>query len=106
MVTMVNHLAGHAAVYTDVFARYEARMIGTQEQHHVGDIHGIADAACGLLHGIGTFIDRTGRVYPAWRDGVDPYATREADSQGMGQCSDASLGGRITFGLRLAHAVA
>ena len=106
MIAMVNHLAGHATVDADVLARDEARFIGAEVHHHIGDVHGIADATCGLLSGIGTLIDGACSVYPTWRDGIDPYTTRKADGQRMGQCGNTALGCGIALGLGLAHTVA
>ena len=105
MIAMVNHLAGHATVDADVLARDEASFVGAEVHHHIGDIHGIADATCGLLSGIGTLIDGACSVYPAWRDGIDPYTTRKADCQRMGQCGNTALGSGIALGLGLAHTV-
>ena len=72
----------------------------------MGNVHGIAHAAGRLLRGVGTFVDGVGRVYPSGGDGVDPCPSRQAHGQGVREGSDASLGGRVTLCLRLAHAVA
>ena len=39
MIAMVNHLAGHAAVNADVLTRDVACFVGTEEHHHIGEIH-------------------------------------------------------------------
>ena len=56
MLTMVNHLLGHAAVDADVLAGDEASLVGAEEQHHVGDVHRIAYTTYRLLSGIGAFV--------------------------------------------------
>lgn len=63
---MIDHLVGHATIYADVLTRNETCLVGTEEQHHVGNIHRIADTSCRLLCGIGAFIDRIVSVYPTW----------------------------------------
>ena len=40
---MINHLSGHAAIYTDVLARDETSLVRTEKEHHTGYIQGIAD---------------------------------------------------------------
>ena len=66
---MVNHLAGHAAVDANVFAGNESGLVAGKIKHHVGDIQRVADAACGLLRGIGAFVDLEIRIDPARRNG-------------------------------------
>ena len=53
VVAVVNHLAGHAAVDTDVLAGDESRPGGAEEEHHFCDILRVADSACRVLPGIG-----------------------------------------------------
>ncbi len=106
MIAMIDHLAGHAAVNTDVLARDEARFIRTEEHYHVGDIHGIAYPPDRLLNGIGPLINCAGCVNPAWGNGVDPDTPGKADSQRMGQGRYSAFGCGVTLGLGLAHAVA
>jgi hypothetical protein len=36
MVAMVYHLMGHAAVYTNILACDEARLVGTEKEHRFG----------------------------------------------------------------------
>ena len=105
MIAMINHLVGHATVNTDVFARDEGRLVGTEEQDHVGDIHGITHPANGLLSGVGSFINGISSVYPAWRNGVDPDTASKTDRQRMSQRSDSAFGSGVALGLRLTHAV-
>ncbi len=62
---MINHLAGHAAIDTDVFARDETSLVGAEIEHHIGYIQWIAHTSCWLLNGIGTFIDGVGCINPA-----------------------------------------
>ena len=59
-----------------------------------------------MLHGIGTLIDGVLGVNPSWRDGVDAHLSCQTDCQRMGQGGNATLGGRVALGLRLAHTVA
>ena len=103
---MVDHQTGHAAIDADVLACDETCLVGAKEEHHVGDVEGIADTSCGLLNGIGTLIDGVGGVDPSRGDGVDAHLSGKTDCQGMGQCGNATFGCRVAFGLRLAHAVA
>ena len=42
MIAMVNHLPGHASVDADILACDESRLVGAEEQHHIGDIHRVA----------------------------------------------------------------
>ena len=105
MIAMINHLVGHATVNTDVFARDEARLVGTEVQDHVGDIHGIAYPAGGLLSGIGPFINGISYVNPTWRNGVDADTAGKTDRQRMSQRRNSALGSGVALGLRLAHAV-
>ena len=105
MIAMINHLVGHATVNTDVFARDEGRLVGTEVQYHVGYIHGITHPADGLLSGIGAFINGISCVNPTWRNGVDPDTASKTDRQRMGQRRNSAFGGGVALGLRLAHAV-
>ena len=105
MIAMVNHQAGHAAVNADVLASDEACFVRAQVHHHVSDIHGITDSPGRMLTGIGPLIDRIGGVYPARRDGIDPYTTCKADGERMGQSGNTALGSSVALGLRLAHAI-
>ena len=57
MVAMVYHLMGHATVDTDVLACDEARLVGTEIEHHVCNIQGIAHTPDWLLHGIGPLVN-------------------------------------------------
>ena len=95
---MVDHLAGHSAVDADVLAGDEAGLVGAEIQHHVGDVQGIAHASRRLLPSVGTVIDGVLGVDPARGDGVDAHLPRQADRQRVGQCCDATLGGRVTHG--------
>ena len=40
---------GHATVDADVLARDETRLVGTEIEHHVGNVQRIADTTDGLL---------------------------------------------------------
>ena len=53
MFAVVDHELGHAAVDADVFPCNKSRLIRAQKQHHIGNVHGIAYPAHGLLSGIG-----------------------------------------------------
>ena len=80
---MINHLADHASVDADVFSRDKVRLVGTEIEHHVGNVQRIADTSDGLLNSIGAFIECAGCIYPARRDGVDTDTSGKADGQGM-----------------------
>ena len=90
MVAVVNHLAGHATIYTDVLARDETRLVATEEQHHVGNVHGVPYPARRLLGGIGTLVNGVCRVYPAGRDGVHSCFSSQAYCQCVSECSNAT----------------
>ena len=42
IIAMINHLPGHATVDADILACDESRLVGAEEQHHIGDIHRVA----------------------------------------------------------------
>ena len=67
---MIYHLAGHAAIDTDVFTRDEPSLVGAEIEHHIGDVQRVADTSCRLLTGIRTFIDGVGCINPTRRDTV------------------------------------
>ena len=67
---MVNHLTGHASVDADILACDEAVFVGAEEQHHIGDVHRVANTSCRLLHSICAFVFLKVRVYPSRRNGV------------------------------------
>ena len=106
VVSVVNHLLGHATIDAYILARDEAGLVATKEQHHIGYVHGIPNPASRLLSGIGAFINGVGRIYPTGRDGVHPCPARQAYGQCVSECGNATLGRRVTLRLRLAHAVA
>ena len=103
---MVYHLTGHAAVDTDVLACDEARLVGTEIEHHVRNIQGIAHTPDWLLHGIGTLVNGIGGVNPTRRNAVHANLARQTYGKSMGQCRNAALCSRVALCLRLAHAVA
>ena len=76
IITVIDHLMGHATIDADVLAGDEAGLVGTEEQHHVGYVHRITDTSRRLLCGIGAFIDGIGSVYP----------TRGGNVGGEGEC--------------------
>ena len=43
-VVVVDHIACHATINADVLARDEAGLVGGKVEHHVCDVHRIADA--------------------------------------------------------------
>ena len=47
MVTVVNHLAGHAAIDADILAGDEACILRTEVEHHICNVLGAPYAACG-----------------------------------------------------------
>lgn len=104
-IPVVDHLPGHAAVDANVFAGDEARLVRTEKQHHMGDVHGIPHTTGRLLRGIRPFVFPVVRVDPAGGDRIDPHPPGEADGERMGQGRNPTLGGGVAFGLRLAHAV-
>ena len=64
-IAVVNHLLGHAPVYADVLAGDEASHVGAKEKYHMGNVHGVTHASCGLLNGIGALVVRVGGIYPS-----------------------------------------
>ena len=40
IIPVIDHLAGHATVNADVLTCNEACLVGTEEQHHIGYVHG------------------------------------------------------------------
>ena len=106
MIAMVNHLTGHASVDADILACDEAAFVRAEEQHHIGDVHRVANTSCRLLHSICAFVFLKVRVYPSRRNGVDPYLATKRDSKGVGEGGNASLVCSLAFCLRLTHAVA
>ena len=75
MVAVVDHEPGLAAVDADVLAGNKASLVGGQEQHYVGDVQGIAHPACGLLDGVGAFVESVSGVDPAGRIGINMLTT-------------------------------
>lgn len=104
-IPVIDHLPGHTAVDADVLAGDEARFVRTEEQHHVGDVHGMAHPTGRLLRGIRPLVDPVRRINPARRNRIDPHPPGEADSERVGQRRNPALGGGVAFGLRLAHAI-
>ena len=105
VVTVIDHKPGLTAINADIFAGDETGFVGSQEQHHVGDIQRIAHTACRLLDGVGALVDGVRRVDPAGGDGVDPHLSGEADCQCMGQSGNSALGSGVAFALGLAHPI-
>ena len=103
---MVGHVAGHAAIDADVFARDEARLVGGQVEHHVGDVHWIADTSSNVLGGIGTIGGLARRIYPARRNRIDADASGKTGGKRMGERGDTPLRRRVAFLLWLAHPIA
>ena len=104
-IIMIDHLPGHATIDADILAGDKSCLVRAQEQHHIGNIQGIANSARGMLSGIRTLVDRVIRVDPSGRHRVYPNLSRQAHGHGMGQSSNSALGCRIAFTLRLAHAI-
>ena len=102
---MVDHKPGLAAINADVLASDETGFVGGQEQHHIGDVQGIAHPTGRLLDGIWAFENGVSRVDPAGRDGVDSHLSGEADCQRVGQSGNSALGSRVAFALGLAHPI-
>ena len=64
VVTVVDHLPCHAAIDADVLSGDETGLVAAEEQHHIGNVHWVANSAAGLLGGIGTFVNDAGGVNP------------------------------------------
>ena len=62
MIAVIDHQARHAAVNTLVLAGDETCLVRGEEERSVCDVHGIADAAAGLLKGVWPLIDRICRI--------------------------------------------
>ena len=69
-------LPRHAAIDADVLAVDEARLIRGEEEHHAGDVHGVADASGEMLAGVRAAMAPSLRVNPARRDRVDSHPSR------------------------------
>ena len=104
-IVVIDHLAGHAAVDADVFARDEPRLVGCEIQHHVGDVQRMPHAPRGMLGCVRSLVAGEGRVNPAGRDGIDPHPSDQTHGKGVRQRRDAAFGCGIALRLRLAHAV-
>jgi len=103
---VIDHLAGHAPVDADVLACDESCLVGTQVEHHAGNVHRIAYTTRWLLNGIGAVIEGAGSIYPTGRDAVHTNLARQTDRQGMRQSGNTTLCCRIALRLRLTHTVA
>ena len=77
MIAVVNHLPGHTTVDADIFACDESSLVGAEEQHHIGDVHRIANTSCRLLHRIYAIVFLKVRINPSRRNGVDPCLCSE-----------------------------
>ena len=106
VLAVVNHLAGHAAVDADVFACDKTSFVAAKKQHHVGNVHRVANSASRLLCSVWTVVNGVCGVNPARRNRIYPCFARQAYCQRMCKRSNASFGCCVTFGLWLAHAVA
>ena len=80
VVSVVNHLLGHATVNADVLTRNETCLVAAKEQHHIGNVHWIADSAGRLLRGIGTFVNGVCRIYPTRGNGIYSCLSCQASS--------------------------
>lgn len=76
-VAVVDHLPGHAAVNTDVFAGNEPGLIRAEKQRHMGDIHGVFHPSCRMLKGIGAGILGIAVVNPTWGNRVYHHPPRQ-----------------------------
>ena len=64
IVTVIDHLPGHAAVYADVLSGDEPCFFAAEEQYHACNVHRVTHAATKLLCGIGTFVNCAGGINP------------------------------------------
>ena len=86
MVAVINHKSSLTAIDADVLTSDESSFIGCQKQYHIGNIQRIAHTACGLLNGIGAFVNGVCSVDPTGRNGVDPNLSGKRNCQGVCQC--------------------
>ena len=86
---MVDHLVGHATVDADVLAGDEPGLVRGEVEHHVGNVHRVADASREVLRGIRAVVGFERRVNPAWRDRVDADASGEAGGERVRERGDA-----------------
>ena len=61
---MVDHLLGHATIDAYVFTGDEAGFVGAEEEYHVGYVRGMPHTPCGMLLGIGAFVEGSCGVDP------------------------------------------
>ena len=106
MFSVIDHLFCHAAVDADIFAGDETRLVRAEEEHHVGDVHRVAHAACGVLRGVRALVFRAGGVDPSGGYGIDADPPCKAYGERVRERRDAALGRGVAFRLRLAHPVA
>ena len=64
-VIVIDHLACHAAVDTNILPCYEARLIRAEIQHHVRNIERVSHPSGGLLIRIGAGIHGEVRIDPS-----------------------------------------
>ena len=69
-IIVIDHLPGHAAVDTNVFARDEACLVGTEIQHHIGNVHEISYSSGGLLACVRAGVNGILCADPSGRNGV------------------------------------
>ena len=105
VVSMVNHLAGHAAVYANVFAGDKASFGGAEVKHHVGYVCGGTHAPGGVLGNICAGVGGTAGFYPPRGDGVNAHAPGQRNGERMSEGGDAAFGRGVALCAGHAHAV-
>ena len=81
------------------FAKVALEQLGKVE-HHVGNVHRVADASGKMLGGVGAIVSLARRVNPSWRDRVDADASGEAGGERVRERGDSALGGGVALTLR------
>ena len=83
IIAVIDHLTGHASIDADVLTSDESCLVGTQVEHHIGNIHRIAHTTHWLLNGIGAVIVGASSIYPTRRYAVHSNPARQTDCEGM-----------------------
>lgn len=102
-IIVVHHQFRHTPIYGDILTGDETAFRTAQEHYGIDNVGGSAHAAGGVLIGIWTLECSAGGVDPARGNGVHPRFSGQRYGYGMGQGADAAFGGRIAFGVSLAH---
>ena len=68
MVSVIDHLLGHAAVDADILTRDKPCHVRAKIEYHIGNVKRIPHSARRLLRSIGSIVNGVLVVYPTGRD--------------------------------------